>query len=151
MLKRSLLLAITLACFPVSIFAQQPSEDFYGAPAPADFPQELGTPVDDDAAALAVPEEKLSEGNFEDTPFTFSFAIREGYDDNLFTTETDRSESFYTNMAGGANYTAESSRLQLSAALNGGVTYYYTRPGNKFDYTGAINIQGSYEDRKSVV
>jgi hypothetical protein len=145
MLKRSLPLAIALVCSPLSIFAQQPSEDFYGAPAPADFPQELGTPVDDNAAALEAPAEKLSEGLFEDKPFTFSFAIREGFDDNLFTTETDRSQSFYTNMAGGINYTAESSRLQLSAALNGGVTYYYTRPGNKFDYTGAINIQGSYK------
>ncbi|MFM8715598.1 MAG: hypothetical protein ACKOF3_02270, partial [Spartobacteria bacterium] len=27
--------------------AQQSSEEFYGAPAPADFPQEEGVPVDD--------------------------------------------------------------------------------------------------------
>ena len=145
MLKRSLSFAIVLASCSICSFGQQPSEDFYGAPAPADFPQELGTPVDDNAAALEVSEEKISEGIFEDKPFDFAFAIREGYDDNLFTTETNRSESFYTNVAGGVTYTAESSRLQLSAALNGGVTYYYTRPGNKFDYTGALNLQGSYK------
>ena len=145
MLKRSLSFAIVLASCSICSFGQQPSEDFYGAPAPADFPQELGTPVDDNAAALEVSEEKISEGIFEDKPFDFAFAIREGYDDNLFTTETNRSESFYTTVAGGVTYTAESSRLQLSAALNGGVTYYYTRPGNKFDYTGALNLQGSYK------
>lgn len=145
MLKRSLPFAIVLASCSICSFGQQPSEDFYGAPAPADFPQELGTPIDDNAAALEVSEEKISEGIFEDKPFDFAFAIREGYDDNLFTTETNRSESFYTNVAGGVTYTAESSRLQLSAALNGGVTYYYTRPGNKFDYTGALNLQGSYK------
>lgn len=145
MLKYITLLAVCLGFSSASLFAQQPSEDFYGAPAPADFPQELGVPVDDNAAALEVPAEQISEGIFEDKPFTFSLAVREGYDDNLFTTETNRSESFYTNMAGGVNYTAESSRLQLTAALNGGVTYYYSRPGNKFDYTGALNIQGSYK------
>ena len=125
--------------------AQQSSEEFYGAPAPADFPQEEGVPVDDNAAALENIPEKVSEGAFEEKPFSLDFAVREGYDDNLFTTETDRSASFYTNMAGGVTYTAESSRLQLSAALNGGVTYYYTRPGNKFDYTGALNLQGAYK------
>jgi hypothetical protein len=125
--------------------AQQSSEEFYGAPAPADFPQEEGVPVDDNAAALENIPEKVSQGAFEEKPFTLDFAVREGYDDNLFTTETNRSASFYTNMAGGVTYTAESSRLQLSATLNGGVTYYYTRPGNKFDYTGALNLQGAYK------
>ena len=125
--------------------AQQSAEEFYGAPAPADFPQEEGVPVDDNASALENVPEQTSGGVFEKKPFTLAFAVREGYDDNLFTTETDRAASFYTNMAGGITYAAESSRLQLSAALNGGVTYYYTRPGNKYDYTGALNLQGAYK------
>lgn len=145
MIKKIIVLSVSVALSVASSFAQQPTEDFYGAPAPADFPQELGASVDDNAAALEVPAESLSEGSFENKPFTFSFAVREGYDDNLFTTETNRAESFYTNVAGGVNYTAETSRLQLTAALNGGITYYYTRPGTKNDYTGAINIQGSYK------
>ena len=145
MLKKIMPLAVSMGLCSASVFAQQPTEDFYGAPAPADFPQELGASVDDNAAALEIPSEPVSDGIFEDKPFTFSFALREGYDDNLFTTETNRSGSLYTNMAGGVNYKAESSRLQLTAALNGGVTYYYSRPGNKFDYTGALNIQGSYK------
>lgn len=145
MIKHLRLLFVCVSAYSSAGLAQQPTEDFYGAPAPADFPQELGASVDENAAALELPAESLSEGGFEDKPFTFSFAIREGYDDNLFTTETNRAESFYTNVAGGVNYTAETSRLQLTAALNGGVTYYYTRPGTKNDYTGAINIEGTYK------
>lgn len=144
MLKYIAFLTVCAAFSSAVALAQQPAEEFYGAPAPADFPQEEGVPVDDNASALENAEVAVSEGAFEDNPFTFAFALREGYDDNLFTTETDRAESFYTNMAGGINYAAESSRLQLAAALNGGVTYYYTRPGNKVDYTGALNLQGGY-------
>lgn len=127
------------------IFAQQSSEEFYGSPAPADFPQLEGQPVDDNAAALEEMDGQDSGGVFEKKPYILSAAVREGYDDNLFTTETNRSSSFYTNLAGGVEYKLENSRLQLSTALNGGVTYYYTRPGNKFDYTGALNLQGAYK------
>jgi len=144
MLKYIAFLTVCAAFSSAVALAQQPAEEFYGAPAPADFPQEEGVPVDYNASALENAEVAISEGAFEDNPFTFAFALREGYDDNLFTTETNRAESFYTNMAGGINYAAESSRLQLAAALNGGVTYYYTRPGNKVDYTGALNLQGVY-------
>ena len=129
----------------MSLLAQQSSEEFYGSPAPADFPQLEGEPVDDNAAALEVMDGQDSGGVFEKKPYILSAAVREGYDDNLFTTETNRDSSFYTNLAGGVEYKLENSRLQLSAALNGGVTYYYTRPGNKFDYTGALNLQGSYK------
>lgn len=145
MLKRSLPFAIVLACSPMYILAQQSSEEFYGSPAPADFPQLEGQPVDDNAAALEEMDGQDSGGVFEKKPYILSAAVREGYDDNLFTTETNRDSSFYTNLAGGVEYKLENSRLQLSAALNGGVTYYYTRPGNKFDYTGALNLQGSYK------
>jgi hypothetical protein len=145
MLKRSLPFAIALACSPMFIFAQQSSEEFYGSPAPADFPQLEGQPVDDNAAALEEIDGQDSGGVFEKKPYILSAAVREGYDDNLFTTETNRSSSFYTNLAGGVEYKLENSRLQLSTALNGGVTYYYTRPGNKFDYTGALNLQGAYK------
>lgn len=129
----------------MSLLAQQSSEEFYGSPAPADFPQLEGEPVDDNAAALEEMDGQDSGGVFEKKPYILSAAVREGYDDNLFTTETNRDSSFYTNLAGGVEYKLENSRLQLSAALNGGVTYYYTRPGNKFDYTGALNLQGSYK------
>ncbi|MEI8293927.1 MAG: hypothetical protein WCG66_08040 [bacterium] len=137
------MLCLTLAASPC--FAQQSAEEFYGSPAPSDFPQMDGQPVDDNAAAMVESPSNDSGGVFEKKPYTLSAALREGFDDNLFTTETNRSSSFYTNLAAGAEYKLENSRLQLSAALNGGVTYYYTRPGTKNDFTGALDLQGSYK------
>jgi len=126
-------------------FAQRSGEDFQGAPAPADFPQEEGVPVENNASTVEYDSALETSEFLADLPFAFAFAVREGYDDNLFTTETNRYGSFYTNFAGGLEYTAENSRLQLNAAVNGGVTYYYTRPGDKFDYTGGINLAGVYQ------
>ena len=102
-------------------------------------------PANDNASALENVPKQTSGCVFKKKHFTLACAVREGYDDNLFTTETDRAASFYTNMAGGITYAAESSHLQLSAALNGGVTYFYTRPSNKYDYTGALNLRGAYK------
>lgn len=126
-------------------FCQESAEEFYGSPAPADFPQEEGVPIDDYAAALEMSESLSSGGVFEQKPYSFSLAVREGYDDNLFTTETNRYGSFYTNLAGGIEYEAGTPRFSLTAGLNGGVTYYYTRPGNQFDYTGGISLDGAYQ------
>jgi hypothetical protein len=125
--------------------AHQSAEQFYGVPALANFPQEEGVPANDNASALENVPKQTSGCVFKKKHFTLACAVREGYDDNLFTTETDRAASFYINMAGGITYAAESSRLQLSAALNGGVTYFYTRPSNKYDYTGALNLRGAYK------
>jgi hypothetical protein len=143
--KKTVSLLACLALAPLVASAQQSTEEFYGTPAPADFPQLEGQAVDDNAAALIQSQPDDSGGTFEKKPYTLSAAVREGYDDNLFTTETDRDSSFYTNLAGGIEYKMENSRLQLSSALNGGITYYYTRPGNKNDYTGALNLQGVYK------
>jgi hypothetical protein len=144
-LKKSACIFSFAALSVVSAVAQRSAENFYGAPAPADFPQQEGVPVENNASAVDYGRSLDTSEFLADLPYSFAFAVREGYDDNLFTTETNRYGSFYTNFAGGVEYTAESSRLQLTAALNGGVTYYYTRPGNKFDYTGGLNLAGVYQ------
>jgi hypothetical protein len=144
-LKKTALVFSMAALTASSLVAQRSAENFYGAPAPADYPQQEGVPVEDNAATVEYDRALDTSEFLADLPFSFSFALREGYDDNLFTTETNRYGSFYTNLAGGVEYTAENSRLQLNAAVNGGVTYYYTRPGDKFDYTGGINLAGVYQ------
>jgi hypothetical protein len=114
------------------------ARNLYLAPGPADFQQNLG---DEDAAnALSTPLNLLSQ-----TPFTYSFSVREGFDDNLFSTRTNKDSSFYTNFAGGVDYQFGGPRLQLSANLGGGVTYYYTRPGEKIDFNGAFSLKADYE------
>jgi hypothetical protein len=136
---------VAIAALSSSAFSQDSAEEFYGSPAPADFPQEEGVPIDNFSNALEMSESLESAGVFEEKPFSFSLAVREGYDDNLFTTETNRYGSFYTNLAGGVDYEAGTPRLSLTASLTGGVSYYYTRPGNQFDYTGGVMLEAAYE------
>ena len=79
-------------------------------------------------------------GMFEAAPFRYSFSLREGYDSNVFTTHTNPTSSFYTNFAAGLDYQFGGPRLQLTSSLGGGVTYYYTRPGKKYDFNGQYTL-----------
>ena len=42
------------------------------------------------------------------------------------------------------NYSFGSPRLQLGANLGGGVTYYYSRPGDKVDFNGSFSMNALY-------
>lgn len=118
---------------------------FYGAPAPADFGSDLGNEVaDSEAATVEDSGMGLGTGVFSRKPFKFNFSVREGYDSNVFTTSTNPESSFYTNWAAGVNYEFGSSRLKLGASLGGGVTYYYTRPGDKTDFNGSFALNATY-------
>lgn len=77
-------------------------------------------------------------------PLEFNASIREGFDDNLFTTKTNKKSSFYTNFAAGVRYDFGGSRLKLSSSLGGGITYYYTRPGDKVDFNGLLDVSAVY-------
>ncbi len=83
-------------------------------------------------------------GRFEDSRFRYSFALREGYDSNVFQTNTNVDSSMYTNAAVGVGYAFGSPRLTLDAVVNFGVTYYYTRPGDKIDWTGGLTLGAVY-------
>jgi len=118
---------------------------FYGSPPPSDYAtneghNETGSIRGDSSPGLL----GLGEGIFSRSPFQFTAAVREGYDSNLFTTKNDVSSSFYTNWAAGANYSFGGPRLQLGASLGGGITYYYTRPGDKVDYNGSFSLNANY-------
>lgn len=131
---------------------------FYGAPPPSDISstattdgaayQEAGSQgASSDAttsSGSADSSRSINLGIFSQVPIRYTFAIREGYDDNLFTTDTDKKGSFYTNWAAGANYTFGSPRLQLATSLGGGITYYYTRPGDKVDFNGQFALNATY-------
>lgn len=138
----SALTAATLASFSAigNMEAQQDRSrpSFYLPPGPSDFSMDIGQrPLGEGTGTSPI-------GMFQSLPFRYSFSVREGYDDNLFTTRTNTSKSFYTNWAAGVDYQFGSPRLQLTASLGGGVTYYYTRPGDKIDFNGQFSFNAIY-------
>lgn len=122
------------AAFALNDFST--TRELYLAPNPTDF-QQLNF---EQGSGGINPVDLLSQ-----TPFGYSFSVREGFDDNLFTERTNKDSSFYTNFAAGVNYQFGGPRLRLSADLTGGVTYYYTRPGDKIDFNGALSLSAVYE------
>ncbi|MEI6278380.1 MAG: outer membrane beta-barrel protein [Verrucomicrobiae bacterium] len=140
------LLAVTLALVtgtPGVLKAQRAvntaRNDFYMAPGPSDFPTDTGSrPVGENNAGMN------PLGFLEGTPLKFSAALREGYDSNCFTTRTNPTKSFYTNVAAGVSYAFGGPRLQLTTSLGAGATYYYTRPGDKMDYNGQFTLNAVY-------
>jgi len=111
--------------------------NFYGAPPPGDYSQGLGGNETGEPTAQGL-------GLFSKLPFKMNFALREGYDSNVFTDNSNPKSSFYTNFGAGLQYNFGSPRLQLSANLGGGVTWYYTRPGDKIDLNGLFALNAVY-------
>lgn len=111
---------------------------FFLPPGPSDFATDIGEGPGEAGEGMN------PIGIFAASPFKYVFSVREGYDDNLFTTRTNQSKSFYTNWAAGVDYEFGSPRLQLNANLGGGVTYYYTRPGDKIDFNGQFAVSAVY-------
>lgn len=135
LLRVGAVFALVISALPMGALAQV---SFYSAPPPSDVGNNVGRNESTEDSA------PVDLGIFSRSPFNFTFAVREGFDDNVFTTTNDKTSSFYTNFAAGVNYGFGSSRLQLSTSLNGGLTYYYTRPGDKVDYNGTFSLNAVY-------
>lgn len=118
------------------------ARNLYLAPPPADYSANLGQVGMGTGEGSGALENALNLA--EQVPFSYSFAVREGYDDNLFSEKTNTDSSFYTNFAAGVHYDFGGPRLKLSADLGGGITYYYTRPGDKVDFNGAFTLGATY-------
>lgn len=135
LLRAGAVSALLLAALPSGLMGQV---SFYSAPPPSDIGSNIGR---DETTEDSAP---VDLGIFSKTPFRFTFAVREGFDDNVFTTSTNKVQSFYTNFAAGVEYGFGNSRLQLSTRLDGGVTYYYSRPGDKVDFNGRWTLNAVY-------
>jgi hypothetical protein len=121
---------------------------FYTAPVPMGYSTQG---VGNNETGTATSEELgESEGGgglggiFARKPFVLTLSVRQGYDSNVFTTPDDPIDSWYTNWAAGIAYAFGGSRLQLSANLGGGITYYYQRPGDKVDFNGVLGLNATY-------
>jgi hypothetical protein len=117
---------------------------FYSAPVPSGFTQGVGN----NETGTTTAEESEGGGGiggiFARKPFVLTLSVRQGYDSNVFTTSDDPVDSWYTNYAAGIAYAFGGSRLQLSANLGGGITYYYQRPGEKVDFNGVLGLSATY-------
>ena len=119
---------------------------FYTAPVPSGYSEqgagnnETGTTTSEetgeDGGGIA--------GIISRKPFILTLSVRQGYDSNVFTTSNDPIGSWYTNWAAGIAYAFGGSRLQLKTNLGAGVSYYYTRPGDKTDLNGTWTFSATY-------
>jgi hypothetical protein len=83
----------------------------------------------------------LPTGNFSRSPFHVSVAVREGYDDNVYTTHSDTVDSFFTNGSVTFDYDFDSPRTRLDLRAVGGLTYYYDHPfGQEYDVNTSLSL-----------
>lgn len=81
---------------------------------------------------------------FTKLPFLVNVSVREGFDDNVFASHNNRISSFFTNIGAGLSYDLVTPQFKLSTVAGGGMTYYYSRPGEKVDLTGNLGLTAKY-------
>lgn len=87
------------------------------------------------------PSSNLGTGNFAKSPFHVSVAVREGYDDNIYTTTNSRVGSFFTNASAILDYTFGSPRTRFDLQAVAGGSYYYYRPfGQDYDVNTSLTL-----------
>ena len=85
-------------------------------------------------------------GNFARTPFRVSIGVREGYDDNVYTTTNNTVGSFFTNGSVTFDYKFGNARTQFDLQAIGGLTYYYHRPfGQDYDLNTGLTVSFSHQ------
>jgi len=81
----------------------------------------------------AVSSGDLGVGTYSRFPVHFSVSLRQGYDDNVFTSGFDKQASWFTNGGIAMNYDFGSPRTQISLGAGAGITYYWdTNNGDGF-------------------
>ena len=91
------------------------------------------------------PGRPIGEGVFTNLPFKASLSTDIGYDDNVFTSHTDRIGSTYNDVSldVGSHIAGQRSRLDGDLVL--GLTYYWNRPGQSIDPNIALNLNSSHQ------
>src|SRR5450432_2033077 len=84
----------------------------------------------------------LGTGNFSSrSPFHVTVAVREGYDDNVYSSKLNPIGSFFTNGSAELGYKFGSPRTIFDFQLIGGATYYYNRPfGQQYDTNDSVSV-----------
>lgn len=83
----------------------------------------------------------VGTGKFSKSPFHVSVSVREGYDDNVYTTNQNRVGSFFTNASAVLDYRFGSPRTRFDLQAVAGGTYYYNRPfGQAYDINTSLSL-----------
>ncbi len=83
----------------------------------------------------------LGTGTYQRAPFRVSVSVREGYDDNVYTTKLNKVGSFFTNASAVFDYRAGTPRTVFSLEAIVGGTYYYFRPfGQSYDVNTSLAL-----------
>ncbi len=148
----ALLAAATLLCSLPDLRAQEEQETTTSAPAATTGNQSASDSTgkevlrDSSKETMTEPSQpdssvKLGTGNFSKSPFRVSVSVREGYDDNVYTTERDRVGTWFTNGGVTLDYTFGSPRTTFDLQAVAGATYYYYRPfGQQYDVNTGLTM-----------
>ena len=84
--------------------------------------------------------------------YTISVALREIYDNNIFTSTTNKIASFETDISPSVLFDFPMENTDFSARETFTATYYSNRPGNQFDFSNDVvaQLQHSFSDRFSI-
>ena len=96
------------------------------------------------AAINSVKPAPIGEGVFTNLPFKLSISADAGYDDNVFTTHSDRMGSGYNDLSLdiGSHIGNQRSRLDGDVAL--GFEYYWDVPGRSLEPNITLNLDSSH-------
>ncbi len=93
-----------------------------------------------------VSEPASGTGNFARAPFRVSISVREGYDDNVYTSSQNPVGSFFTSGSVVFDYKFGSARTNIDLQAFGGATYYYFRPfGQEYDVNSGLTVTISHQ------
>lgn len=131
-------------CAAAGVSPQLPAQEEPATTPPASTEEsspEVATTTEDAAAA---PD--LGTGSFSRTPFRVSVGVREGYDDNVYTTHDNTVDSFFTNANALVEYKFGSPRTKMDLQAFGGISYYYNRPfGRDYDVNAGVSLTISHQ------
>ncbi len=108
----------------------------------ASLPSAVWTTLGDAVTEFFEPGRPRNSGK----PDRFVLSVRPaiGYDNNVFTTQSDQVRSGTASLSSVGAYNFGDERLKLSGLLSGGVTAYDNRPGDATDLSGGISGTASY-------
>ena len=91
------------------------------------------------------PGKPIGEGVFTNLPFKISASLNAGYDDNVFTSHTDRIGSGYNDLSLDIASHVGNQRGRLDADLALGFEYYWDIPGTSIYPNISLNLNSSYK------